>query len=94
VPILFVFLALAVAATGHGGGEIRPLITWVTFGAAVVGQSIDAFSWQIVLYAVLSLTIVRMLPVFLVLQGMNLRAEENCSWSGSGHADWPASCLP
>ena len=68
----------------EGTGDTLALITWVTFGAAVVGQSIDAFSWQIVLYAVLSLTIVRMLPVFLVLQGMHLRAEEKLfmGWFG------------
>ena len=56
----------------------------MVFGAAVVGQSIDAFSWQVVLYAVLSLTVVRMLPVFLVLGGMNLRSDEKLfmGWFG------------
>ena len=60
------------------------MITWVVFGAAVVGQSVDAFSWQVVLYAVLSLTVVRMLPVFLVLGGMNLRSDEKlfAGWFG------------
>ena len=68
----------------EGTGDTLALITWVVFGAAVVGQSIDAFSWQILLYAVLSLTVVRMLPVFLSLRGMNLRAEEKLfmGWFG------------
>jgi NhaP-type Na+/H+ or K+/H+ antiporter len=54
------------------------------FGAAVVGHSIGSISWQVVLYAVLSLTVVRMLPVFLVLTGMQLRTDEKLfmGWFG------------
>ena len=68
----------------EGTGDILALITWVTFGAVVVGQSIGSFSWQVVMYALLSLTIVRVLPVFLVLTGMNLRADEKLfmGWFG------------
>jgi len=56
----------------------------VVFGAAVVGQGIGFFSWEVVLYAVLSLTLARMLPVFLVLAGMKLRADEKLfmGWFG------------
>jgi NhaP-type Na+/H+ or K+/H+ antiporter len=39
------------------------------FGSAVLGQSLGYFSWQIVMYAVLSLTVVRMLPIFMSLTG-------------------------
>jgi NhaP-type Na+/H+ or K+/H+ antiporter len=68
----------------EGIGDTLALITWVVFGAVVVGQSIGSFSWQVVLYALLSLTIVRMLPVFLVLAGMNLRTDEKLfmGWFG------------
>jgi NhaP-type Na+/H+ or K+/H+ antiporter len=68
----------------EGTGDTLALITWVVFGAAVVGQSIGSFSWQVVVYALLSLTIVRMLPVFLVLAGMNLRTDEKLfmGWFG------------
>jgi len=68
----------------EGTGDTLALITWVVFGAAVVGHSIGALSWQVVLYAVLSLTVVRMLPVFLALMGMNLRSEEKLfmGWFG------------
>lgn len=60
------------------------LLTWVAFGAVVVGQSFASMSWQIVLYSVLSLTVVRMLPVFLVLGGLGLRADERLfiGWFG------------
>jgi NhaP-type Na+/H+ or K+/H+ antiporter len=68
----------------EGTGDTFALITWVIFGAAVVGQSFEYFSWEIVLYAFLSLTIVRILPVFLVLGGMNLRTDERLfiGWFG------------
>jgi len=68
----------------EGTGDTLAVITWVVFGAAVVGQSVGSFSWQVVLYAVLSLTIVRMVPVFLVLTGMNLRTDEKLfmGWFG------------
>jgi NhaP-type Na+/H+ or K+/H+ antiporter len=40
-----------------------------------VGQAVGQFSWLILLYAVLSLTLIRMLPVFLVLTGSGLNTE-------------------
>ena len=68
----------------EGTGDTLALITWVVFGAAVIGQSVGSFSWEVVLYAVLSLTVVRMLPVFLVLTGMKLRTDEKLfmGWFG------------
>jgi len=68
----------------EGTGDTLALITWVIFGTAVVGQSIDSFSWQVVVYALLSLTLIRMLPVFLVLKGMNLSTDEKLfmGWFG------------
>jgi NhaP-type Na+/H+ or K+/H+ antiporter len=53
----------------EGTGNTLALLTWVVFGAAVVGQSLAAFRFEILLYAVLSLTLIRMLPVFLCLAG-------------------------
>lgn len=59
----------------EGTGDTMALITWVIFGAAVVGKAADHFSWLILLYAILSLTLIRMLPVFLVLTGMGVSTE-------------------
>ena len=53
----------------EGTSEALALLTWVVFGSAVLGQSLGYFSWQVVLYAVLSLTVVRMLPMYLSLTG-------------------------
>lgn len=68
----------------EGTGDTLALITWVVFGSAVVGQTVGSFSWQVVLYALLSLTFVRMLPVFLALAGMDLRIDEKLfmGWFG------------
>jgi NhaP-type Na+/H+ or K+/H+ antiporter len=68
----------------EGTGDTFALLTWVIFGAAVVGRSYHSLTWQVVLYAVLSLTLIRMLPVFLSLAGMNVRTEEKLfmGWFG------------
>lgn len=68
----------------EGTGDTLALITWVIFGAIVVGHSIDSVSWQVILYSVLSLTVIRMLPVFLALGGLNLRTDEKLfmGWFG------------
>ena len=50
-------------------GEALALLTWVIFGGIVVARMIDRLTWSALLYAVLSLTVIRMLPVFLCLIG-------------------------
>lgn len=56
----------------EGTGDTLALITWVIFGSAVVGQAIGHFSWLILIYALLSLTVIRMLPVFVALAGSGI----------------------
>jgi NhaP-type Na+/H+ or K+/H+ antiporter len=50
-------------------GEALALVTWVIFGGIVVARMIDRVTWPALIYAGLSLTVVRMLPVFLCLIG-------------------------
>jgi len=59
----------------EGSGDTLALITWVIFGAAVAGKVLDNFSWPVLVYAILSLTVIRMLPVFLVLTGSGISTE-------------------
>jgi NhaP-type Na+/H+ or K+/H+ antiporter len=59
----------------EGTGDSLALITWVIFGSAVVGKAVGYFSWLDMLYAVLSLTLIRILPVFLVLSGTGMSTE-------------------
>jgi NhaP-type Na+/H+ or K+/H+ antiporter len=50
-------------------GEALALFTWVIFGGIVVARMIDRVTWAALAYAILSLTVIRMLPVFLCLIG-------------------------
>ena len=59
----------------EGTSDTLALITWVVFGAAIVGVVIVEVNWLALTYAVLSLTVIRMLPVFLSLAGTGLRVE-------------------
>lgn len=74
--------ALLLAA--EGTGDTLALITWVVFGAVVIARAAPNITGPIVLYAVLSLTLVRMLPVFLALPGLGLNAREKLfiGWFG------------
>jgi NhaP-type Na+/H+ or K+/H+ antiporter len=51
------------------------LLTWVMFGAVVVGDYVGDLNWRVVVYSLLSLTIVRMLPVSLSLLGLGVRSD-------------------
>ena len=53
----------------EGTGNALALVTWVAFGAGVVGQALGVIDWRGFTYAVLSLTVVRMLPVLVSLLG-------------------------
>ena len=66
---------MAPRIAAEGTGDTMSLITWVVFGAAVVGREVEFLSWQVVVYAVLSLTVIRMLPIYLSLAGSGLRSD-------------------
>ncbi|GIE93038.1 cation:proton antiporter [Paractinoplanes rishiriensis] len=53
---------------------LMSLLTWLIFGAVAVPIVLDRADWRTLLYAVLSLTVVRMLPVTLALLGTRLPA--------------------
>ena len=44
-------------------GALVSLLVWLAFGAVAVAPAVEVLNWQIVLYAVLSLTVIRMVPV-------------------------------
>jgi sodium/hydrogen antiporter len=48
------------------------LVTWLIFGAVAVPTVFEHTDWQVIGYAILSLTVVRMLPVALALVGSGL----------------------
>jgi sodium/hydrogen antiporter len=53
-------------------GSLVSLLVWLGFGAVAVPIVIDRANWTIALYAVLSLTVVRMVPVALASAGSGL----------------------
>lgn len=55
------------------GGELLNAVTFIVFGAAILGPALDDLGWEVLVYAVLSLTAVRMLPVALSLLGSGAR---------------------
>jgi len=68
----------------EGTGETLALLTWVVFGAAVVGRGIGDINLAVVGYAVLSLTLVRMIPVALCVVGCGLNTPSKAflGWFG------------
>ncbi|MFC8175457.1 cation:proton antiporter [Streptomyces sp. NPDC057242] len=58
--------------TEHLGGLLAS-ISLLVFGAVLLGPTLEHLSWRLVGYAVLSLTVVRMLPVAVALAGSGLR---------------------
>ena len=55
-------------------GQLLTLAVFLLFGAVMVGPAFAALSWQVALYALLSLTLVRLVPVALSLLGAGLSA--------------------
>jgi NhaP-type Na+/H+ or K+/H+ antiporter len=53
--------------TAEATGETLALMTWLLFGAMVIGQAAQYFTWEMLVYALLSLTVIRMLPIYLSL---------------------------
>ena len=53
-------------------GALVSLLVWLAFGAIAVAPLFEHLTWRLVVYAVLSLTVVRMAPVALALIGAKL----------------------
>jgi NhaP-type Na+/H+ or K+/H+ antiporter len=60
------------------------MLTWIVCGAAVISLAYPLISWQVVVYALASLTVVRMLPVLLSLSGSGEKIESKLflAWFG------------
>ena len=54
-------------------GDVLNGVTFVVFGASLLGPALTDLRWQLVLYAVLSLTLVRMVPVAIAMWGTHAR---------------------
>ncbi len=65
-------------------GELLILISFIMFGISFVPQSLPYWNWTTLAYAILSLTVIRMLPVALSLLGtrLNLSTKLFMGWFG------------
>ena len=86
--LLFGFMAKKathrLVLASEGLGETLAMLTWFIFGAAVIGRYIELFTWEMLVYALLSLTVIRMLPIFVSLAGTgeSLRSKLFLGWFG------------
>ena len=55
-------------------GELLNGLTFIIFGAVILRPVLQDLSWELVLYALLSLTVVRMLPVAVAMIGTGARS--------------------
>ena len=53
-------------------GALVSLLVWLAFGAVALVSALESLTWPMVLYAILSLTVVRMVPVLVALVGARL----------------------
>ena len=65
-------------------GELLSALTFIIFGAVLAGPALASVSWQILGYAALSLTVVRIAPVVLALTGTRTLIETRffAGWFG------------
>ncbi|WP_166662985.1 hypothetical protein [Streptomyces sp. KS 21] len=54
-------------------GLLLASVSFPAFGAVILGPALQHVTWQMVVYALISLTVVRMLPVALAMAGTGLR---------------------
>jgi NhaP-type Na+/H+ or K+/H+ antiporter len=54
-------------------GQILILLTFAAFGAVMIPQAISALTFEYILYAVLSLTVLRLIPIQLSLAGTGIQ---------------------
>jgi NhaP-type Na+/H+ or K+/H+ antiporter len=68
----------------EGIAELFAMLTWILFGATVIGTLFDHFSWHVVAYAIISLTVVRMVPTYLAFTGTRVSPKERLfmGWFG------------
>ena len=75
----FVFGAIRRRSGGEVGhlleelGEVFNAVTFIVFGAVLLGPVLGDVTWSVALYAVLSLTAVRMIPVAIAMIGTGAR---------------------
>ncbi len=55
-------------------GEVLAMLTWIAFGGPILARLLEFVTWPMLLYSILSLTLIRIVPVLLCLIGTGLGA--------------------
>jgi sodium/hydrogen antiporter len=68
----------------EGIGDTLSLFTWVIFSSVIIAAKIRYFTWDVIIYALLSLTIIRIIPVLisLVKTGIPWKEKLFIGWFG------------
>jgi len=68
----------------EGVGETIGMLTWVLFGSVVIPGVIDSLNGQVIIYALLSLTVIRMVPIVQSLTGAgeSIKSKLFLAWFG------------
>ncbi len=65
----------AVLEAADGTGDALAMFTWFTFGTLLFVHPFENLDFRVIVYAVASLTVVRMLPAMLSVIGLGLRTD-------------------
>jgi NhaP-type Na+/H+ or K+/H+ antiporter len=68
----------------EGIGDTLSMLTWVIFSSVIIAANLRHFTWDIIIYALLSLTVIRMIPVLisLIRSGIPGNARLFIAWFG------------
>ena len=70
--------------SAEGTGDTLSMLTWVIFGAVVIAKHYASFTWEVLLYSLLSLTVIRIVPtlISLINSGVSMKEQWFIGWFG------------
>ncbi len=70
--------------SSSGYGKILSALVWIVFGSVITGYVFKHFTFEVLLYAIGSVTVIRIIPVLLVLMGTRINFYERLfiAWFG------------
>ena len=68
----------------EGIGDTLSMLTWVIFSSVIIASNIWHFTWDVVIYALLSMTLIRIIPVLISLinTGISWKEKLFIGWFG------------
>jgi NhaP-type Na+/H+ or K+/H+ antiporter len=74
----------ALVLAGEGIAELLAMFTWIVFGSVYMGHYWSTMTADVIIYSLLSLTVIRMLPMIIALTGTGEKFETKLflSWFG------------